>query len=83
MDPDNLSSSDGHKLKGVDESNALVLPATKAKKKESVKPVSSKKPLTKKQRKELEKVLERKEKKAQVRQRVMCCRLDHINILLV
>lgn len=58
---------DGGRLKGVDESNALVLPSSKAKNKiASVKPVSSKKPLTKKQRKELQKVLERKEKKAQV-----------------
>uniref|UniRef100_A0A3Q4BCM2 RNA helicase n=1 Tax=Mola mola TaxID=94237 RepID=A0A3Q4BCM2_MOLML len=57
---------DGSKLKGVDRSNALVLPATKAsKKKASVTPVSTKKPLTKKRRKELQKVLERKEKKAQ------------------
>ncbi|XP_028271001.1 putative ATP-dependent RNA helicase DHX37 [Parambassis ranga] len=57
---------DGDKLKGVDESNALVLPANKAKKKKSTLPPSStKKPLTKKQRKELQKVLERKEKKAQ------------------
>ncbi|KAM4576787.1 putative ATP-dependent RNA helicase DHX37 [Odontesthes bonariensis] len=57
---------DGSRLKGVDESNALVLPASKAKKKNSSqKPVSTKKPLTKKQRKELQKVLERKEKKAQ------------------
>lgn len=52
----------------MDESNALVLPANKAKKKKaSVTPASTKKPLTKKQRKELQKVLERKEKKAQVR----------------
>lgn len=61
-----LELQDGGRLKGVDESNALVLPATKAKKKKtSVTPVSSKRPLTKKQRKELQKVLERKEKKAQ------------------
>lgn len=61
---------DGGRLKGVDESNALVLPSSKAKnKKASLKPVSSKKPLTKKQRKELQKVLERKEKKSQVRLR--------------
>lgn len=60
-------SSDGSKLKGVDESNALVLPANKSKKKtSSLTRASTKKPLTKKQRKELEKVLERKEKKAQV-----------------
>ncbi|XP_036434725.1 probable ATP-dependent RNA helicase DHX37 isoform X1 [Colossoma macropomum] len=51
-------------LKGVDESNALVLPATKTKKQKVVQPVCKKKPLTKKQRKNLEKVLEQKEKKA-------------------
>ncbi|XP_026176682.1 putative ATP-dependent RNA helicase DHX37 [Mastacembelus armatus] len=57
---------DGAKLKGVDGSNALVLPASKAKKKKvCVTPVPRKKPLTKKQRKELQKVLERKEKKVQ------------------
>lgn len=59
---------DGDRMKGVDDSNALVLPAAKNKKKKeegSKQPVSSKKPLTKKQRKELQKVLERKEKKAQ------------------
>nr|XP_040052182.1 probable ATP-dependent RNA helicase DHX37 [Gasterosteus aculeatus aculeatus]XP_040052183.1 probable ATP-dependent RNA helicase DHX37 [Gasterosteus aculeatus aculeatus] len=57
---------DGARLKGVDLSNALVLPANKAKKeKASVIPVSSKKPLTRKKKKELQKVLERKEKKAQ------------------
>ncbi|XP_075954925.1 putative ATP-dependent RNA helicase DHX37 [Anarhichas minor] len=57
---------DGDRLKGVDQSNALVLPASKAnKKKASVTPVSTRKALTKKQRKELQKVLERKEKKAQ------------------
>ncbi|XP_074525588.1 putative ATP-dependent RNA helicase DHX37 [Halichoeres trimaculatus] len=59
-----LELKDADRLKGVDESNALVLPANKAKKKASVMPVSTKKPLTKKQRKELQKVLERKEKKA-------------------
>ncbi|XP_024130840.1 probable ATP-dependent RNA helicase DHX37 isoform X2 [Oryzias melastigma] len=58
---------DGGRLKGVDESNALVLPASKAKKNKnsSQNVVTSKKPLTKKQKKELQKVLERKEKKAQ------------------
>ncbi|XP_070402298.1 probable ATP-dependent RNA helicase DHX37 isoform X2 [Nothobranchius furzeri] len=59
---------DGAQLKGVDESNALVLPATKSKKKKQdlrLSSVSTKKPLTKKQKKELQKVLERKEKKAQ------------------
>ncbi|XP_053181100.1 probable ATP-dependent RNA helicase DHX37 [Scomber japonicus] len=61
-----LELKDSDRLKGVDESNALVLPASKAKKKKaSAAPVSSKRPLTKKQRKELQKVLERKEKKAQ------------------
>lgn len=65
-----LFSLDGGRLKGVDESNALVLPANKAKKKKaSLTPVSTKKPLTKKQRKELQKVLERKEKKSQVCER--------------
>uniref|UniRef100_A0AAX7VF37 Activating signal cointegrator 1 complex subunit 3 n=1 Tax=Astatotilapia calliptera TaxID=8154 RepID=A0AAX7VF37_ASTCA len=57
---------DGSILKGVDESNALVLPSSKSKKnKSSLPPISKKKPLTKKQKKELQKVLERKEKKAQ------------------
>lgn len=62
-----VSSSDGYNLKGVDESNALVLPATRAKKTKGVeKPVPKKQPLTKKQRKQLQKVLELKEKKAHV-----------------
>ncbi|XP_057688100.1 probable ATP-dependent RNA helicase DHX37 [Corythoichthys intestinalis] len=61
-----LELQDVTRLKGVDESNALVLPASKAKKKKpSVTPVPSKKPLTKKRRKELQKVLDKKEKKAQ------------------
>lgn len=68
---------DGARLKGVDESNALVLPANKDKRKKKalVKPAAIKKPLTRKQRKELQKVLERKEKKAQVRDSLMysCC----------
>lgn len=56
---------DGANLKGVDESNALVLPATKAKKKRGIeKSLTKKQPLTKKQRKHLQKVLEVKEKKA-------------------
>lgn len=53
-------------LKGVDESNTLVLPGTRAKKKKMEQPVPKKKPLTKKQRKNLCKVLEQKEKKAHV-----------------
>ncbi|XP_061673457.1 probable ATP-dependent RNA helicase DHX37 [Syngnathoides biaculeatus] len=61
-----LELQDVTRLKGVDESNALVLPASKAKKKSSsVPPVSNKKPLTKKRKKELQKVLERKQKKAE------------------
>ncbi|XP_051509399.1 probable ATP-dependent RNA helicase DHX37 [Myxocyprinus asiaticus] len=55
---------DGDVLKGVDECNALVLPGTKIKKQKIEHPVPKKKPLTKKQRKNLEKVLEQKEKKA-------------------
>uniref|UniRef100_A0A8C9RSK2 DEAH (Asp-Glu-Ala-His) box polypeptide 37 n=1 Tax=Scleropages formosus TaxID=113540 RepID=A0A8C9RSK2_SCLFO len=51
---------------GVDESNALVLPATKATKMKAVeKQVPKKQPLTKKQKKQLQKVLELKQKKAQ------------------
>ncbi|XP_012684041.2 probable ATP-dependent RNA helicase DHX37 isoform X2 [Clupea harengus] len=57
--------SDDTALKGVDESNALVLPATRTKKtKEPGQLLAKKRPLTKKQRKNLEKVLELKEKKA-------------------
>uniref|UniRef100_A0A3Q2QW43 RNA helicase n=1 Tax=Fundulus heteroclitus TaxID=8078 RepID=A0A3Q2QW43_FUNHE len=60
---------DGDRMKGVDDSNALVLPASRSKQKKKEgglkRPASSKRPLTKKQRKELQKVLERKEKKAQ------------------
>ncbi|XP_073724216.1 probable ATP-dependent RNA helicase DHX37 [Misgurnus anguillicaudatus] len=55
---------DGAVLKGVDDSNALVLPSTKTKKEKVEHHVNKKKPLTKKQRKNLEKVLEQKEKKA-------------------
>ncbi|XP_016375950.1 putative ATP-dependent RNA helicase DHX37 isoform X1 [Sinocyclocheilus rhinocerous] len=55
---------DGAMLKGVDDCNALVLPATKTKKQKVEHPVAKKKALTKKQKKNLEKVLELKEKKA-------------------
>uniref|UniRef100_A0A8C1Y7H2 Activating signal cointegrator 1 complex subunit 3 n=1 Tax=Cyprinus carpio TaxID=7962 RepID=A0A8C1Y7H2_CYPCA len=55
---------DGAMLKGVDDCNALVLPATKTKKQKVERPVARKKALTKKQKKNLEKVLELKEKKA-------------------
>ncbi|XP_029019625.1 probable ATP-dependent RNA helicase DHX37 [Betta splendens] len=57
--------NDGSWLKGVDESNALVLPSKKTKKKKAaVTPASTKKLLTRKRRIELQKVLERKEKKS-------------------
>ncbi|XP_072351935.1 probable ATP-dependent RNA helicase DHX37 isoform X1 [Scyliorhinus torazame] len=61
-----IELEDGVTLKGVDESNALVLPATRAKRKKVNEVVrKSKQPLTKKQRKQLEKILEQKEKKIQ------------------
>ncbi|KAG5840982.1 hypothetical protein ANANG_G00194730 [Anguilla anguilla] len=57
---------DSDTLKGVDESNVLVLPSTKVKKKKVIeKPVPKKQPLTKKQKKHLQKVLELKKKKSQ------------------
>lgn len=61
--------SDKDVLKGVDASNALVLPGKKKKKEAKVPPPSKKerKPLTKKERKVLQKVLEQKQKKSQVR----------------
>lgn len=62
-----ISPSDGATLKGIDESNALVLPAKKAKKKKIPRVEQQrKKPLSKKQKKNLQKVLEQKEKKKQV-----------------
>lgn len=62
-----LHFSDEATLKGLDESNALVLPSQKAKGKKviSVK-VPEKKPLSKKRKKILQKVLEQKEKKEKV-----------------
>ncbi|NXT80490.1 DHX37 helicase, partial [Zapornia atra] len=58
--------SDGATLKGIDASNALVLPAKKAKKKKTACVVQQqKKPLSKKQKKILQRVLEQKEKKKQ------------------
>ncbi|XP_010011598.1 PREDICTED: probable ATP-dependent RNA helicase DHX37 [Nestor notabilis] len=58
--------SDEVTLKGIDESNALVLPAKKAKKKKVACVVQQqKKPLSKKQKKHLQKILEQKEKKKQ------------------
>ncbi|XP_037734669.1 probable ATP-dependent RNA helicase DHX37 isoform X1 [Chelonia mydas] len=65
-EPVQLELGDEAKLKGVDESNALVLPAKKTKtKKVACETQREKKPLSKKQRKILQKVLEQKEKKNQ------------------
>ncbi|NWW90646.1 DHX37 helicase, partial [Rhynochetos jubatus] len=61
-----LMLSDEATLKGIDGSNALVLPAKKAKKEKVACVVQQqKKPLSKKQKKNLQKVLELKEKKKQ------------------
>ncbi|KFO72352.1 putative ATP-dependent RNA helicase DHX37, partial [Cuculus canorus] len=58
--------SDEATLKGIDGSNALVLPAKRAKKKKvACVAQKQKKPLSKKQKKILQKVLEQKEKKKQ------------------
>ncbi|PKU35373.1 hypothetical protein llap_14324 [Limosa lapponica baueri] len=58
--------SDEATLKGIDGSNALVLPAKREKKKKAAPVVQQqKKPLSKKQKKNLQKVLEQKEKKKQ------------------
>ncbi|XP_008572511.1 PREDICTED: probable ATP-dependent RNA helicase DHX37 isoform X1 [Galeopterus variegatus] len=64
--PVRLELEDQGTLKGVDASNALVLPGKK-KKKPKAPPLSKKekKPLTKKERKALQKILEQKEKKSQ------------------
>ncbi|XP_004690689.1 PREDICTED: probable ATP-dependent RNA helicase DHX37 [Condylura cristata] len=64
--PVRLELKDEATLKGVDASNALVLPGKK-KKKIKAPPLSKKekKPLTKKERKVLQKILEQKEKKSQ------------------
>ncbi|XP_074897542.1 putative ATP-dependent RNA helicase DHX37 [Buteo buteo] len=61
-----LELGDEATLKGIDGSNALVLPAKKAKKKKVACVVQQqKKPLSKKQKKNLHKILEQKEKKRQ------------------
>ncbi|XP_074015677.1 probable ATP-dependent RNA helicase DHX37 [Numenius arquata] len=61
-----LELGDEATLKGIDGSNALVLPAKREKKKKVVPVVQQqKKPLSKKQKKNLQKVLEQKEKKKQ------------------
>ncbi|KAM4053299.1 putative ATP-dependent RNA helicase DHX37 isoform 1-T2 [Anomaloglossus baeobatrachus] len=52
-------------LKGVDESNVLVLPSKKTKKKQVTATAPTKKPLSRKQKKALQKILEQKEKKSQ------------------
>ncbi|KAM4827123.1 putative ATP-dependent RNA helicase DHX37 [Thomomys bottae] len=64
--PVRLELDDKDTLKGVDASNALVLPGRK-KKKAKAPPLSKKekKPLTKKERKALQRILEQKEKKSQ------------------
>nr|XP_004668515.2 probable ATP-dependent RNA helicase DHX37 isoform X2 [Jaculus jaculus] len=63
--PVRLELEDKDVLKGVDESNALVLLGKKKKKSKAPPPAKKKKPLTKKERKVLQKVLEQKEKKSQ------------------
>lgn len=75
--------AEGAELKGVDDANALVLPATKTKKQKVEHHVNKKKPLTKKQRKNLEKVLEQKEKKAHVRRECVLFMFGTSWILLV
>ncbi|XP_069071478.1 probable ATP-dependent RNA helicase DHX37 [Pleurodeles waltl] len=58
-----IELKDDDTLKGVDTSNALVLPSKKAAKKQIIKTTSVKKPLSRKQKKVLQKILEQKEKK--------------------
>lgn len=53
-------------MKGVDGSNVLVLPGKKKKKTKAPPLPKKRKPLTKKERKVLQKILEQKEKKSQV-----------------
>ncbi|XP_074061480.1 putative ATP-dependent RNA helicase DHX37 isoform X2 [Macrotis lagotis] len=61
-----LELGDRDLLKGVDESNVLVLPGRKEKKKKAAPTTKKeKKPLTKKEKKLLQKVLEQKKKKTQ------------------
>lgn len=54
-------------MKGVDASNALVLPGKRKRKTKAPPLPKAKRPLTKKERKALQRVLEQKEKKSQVR----------------
>ncbi|XP_036132601.1 probable ATP-dependent RNA helicase DHX37 [Molossus molossus] len=60
-----LELEDRDTLKGVDASNALVLPGKKKKKTKAPPLPRKKKPLTKKERKVLQRILEQKEKKGQ------------------
>ncbi|XP_044296662.1 probable ATP-dependent RNA helicase DHX37 [Varanus komodoensis] len=63
-EPVQLELGDGAPMKGVDASNALVLPSRKTKEKKiSYEKGPEKKPLSKKQKKTLQKVLEQKAKK--------------------
>ncbi|OCT98359.1 hypothetical protein XELAEV_18010591mg [Xenopus laevis] len=59
-----LELQGSEQLKGVDESNALVLPGKKSKRKIISETGPTKKPLSRKQKKVLQKVLEQKEKKS-------------------
>ncbi|KAG8146370.1 hypothetical protein E2320_012725 [Naja naja] len=71
QEPVQLELGDEAILKGVDESNALVLPSRKAQEKPATYLKSpGKKPLTKKQKKNLQKVLEQKAKKEKKRGRL-------------
>ncbi|XP_008067519.2 probable ATP-dependent RNA helicase DHX37, partial [Carlito syrichta] len=64
--PVRLELEDKDTLKGVDASNALVLPGKKKKKAKAPPPSKKeKKPLTKKERKVLQRILDQKEKKSQ------------------
>ncbi|XP_069476219.1 probable ATP-dependent RNA helicase DHX37 [Ambystoma mexicanum] len=58
-----IELKDDENLKGVDKSNALVLPSKKTTKKLKIHTASVKKPLSRKQKKVLQKVLEQKGKK--------------------
>uniref|UniRef100_G1SUG5 DEAH-box helicase 37 n=1 Tax=Oryctolagus cuniculus TaxID=9986 RepID=G1SUG5_RABIT len=63
--PVRLELEDKDTLKGVDASNALVLPGRKKKKTRAPPPRKERKPLSRKERKALQRVLEQKEKKSQ------------------
>lgn len=63
--PVRLELEDKGTLKGVDASNALVLPGRRKKKTRAPPPRKERKPLSRKERKALQRVLEQKEKKSQ------------------